>query len=168
MNTSEKKSVRRRELRADARARKRAEKFASQLKPGETLLLLGHFSGAKALLAWLAVIVALLVANRLLLGRPFAMLFCSILIMFAAYEASRALASAQNSAVLVTDRRIYGVAGDLLFDLRYRDIRSIGVRNDILLDTGDPGTSVRLRFLTNAKEFYNTVMPQFRRYQGRG
>ncbi len=139
---------------------KKAERYIEKLSSGEKVLLLGKFSGVKTMVLCLFIILAVVLINRTFLGNTFVMLACNVGAVVAAFEASKALAIAQNSVAVVTDRRIIGVIETKTFDLRYKDIKSIGASNFLFLDTGDPKTSIRIKHMTNAHEFYQAVRQQ--------
>lgn len=160
MRISEKLQPNCREGKNTEKERKKAENYLVQLKPGENLLLLGRFNGTKVLIVCVGAIIGLVMINWLVIRNPAATMLSNILVVFAAFEASTAVANAQNSVVLVTDRRIFGVAGMMPFYLNYRELKGIGTQPHILLDTGDPKTSVRLRYLQNEQEFYHTAILQ--------
>ena len=163
MDKLEEKSVLSREDKYQAKLQKKAAPYLGKLKPGEQVLLLGRFSGMGTFFFYLAIVVALIVLNRIVLGNALLMLVCNIGVVIAAVEASKAVAGAQNSVAVVTDRRVMGIVGMKPFDLRYREIKSIGASTFLFLDTGVPQTSVRLKYLANAKDFYNTVAPLVRK-----
>ena len=165
MRIPDKQRSRRREARNVEKERKKAKKYLAQLKPGENLILLGRFHGIKVLVVCVAAILVLVTVNRLLIQNFAATMLSNILVVFAAFEASTAVANAQNSVVLVTDRRIFGVAGMTPFHLAYRDLKGIGAQNYIFLDTGDPKTSVRLRYLANTQDFYHAAMPLLQKHR---
>lgn len=136
---------------------KRAKRYIEKLNTGERVLLLGNFSGIKTLVIGLIVILGIVFLNRCFLGNTFVMMACNISAMLAAFEMSKAVSAAQNAVAVVTDRRIIGVMETKTFEIKYQDIRSIGSSNRIFLDTGSPRTSIRLKYMSNANEFYQIV-----------
>lgn len=136
---------------------KRAKRYIEKLNTGERVLLLGHFSGMKTLVIGLIVILVMVLVNRCFLGNTFVMMACNVGAMLTAFEMSKAVSAAQNAVAVVTDRRIIGVIETRTFEIKYQDIRSIGSSNRIFLDTGSPGTSIRLKYMSNASEFYQIV-----------
>lgn len=141
---------------------KRAERYIEKLNAGEQILFLGHFSGMKSLSVNLLIILGVVLINRHFLGNTFVMMACNIGAVVAAFEASKAVSAAQNAVVVVTDRRIIGVMETRTFDLKYQNIRSIGASSRIFLDTGDPRTSIRLKYMSNTDEFYRIVQKRCR------
>ena len=138
-------------------AEKKAARFLNNLKPGENVLIIGEFSGIKAFAINLALVVALILVNRFVIGKSSFTMMLNILVVLFSFEASKALAQSQSSVVIATNHRIIGTVNLKPIDLEYRDIQSIGIPERIFLDTGSPKTSVRLQGLTNSQEFFRII-----------
>lgn len=160
MNEIKKAGMTRSEKKAE-REQKKAERFLRELKPGEAILAMGEFSGLKPFLFDLAAVIALIVVNRFMIGKAAVTLLINILVVLFSFEASKALANAQSSVAIATNRRILGTVNMKPFDIKYRDLNSIGLPERLFLDTGDPGSSVLLKNVTNAREFYHVIRPLY-------
>lgn len=143
------------------REQKKAERFLRELKPGEEILAMGEFSGLKPFLFDLAAVVALIVLNRFMVGKNAVTLLINILVVLFSFEASKVLANAQSSVAIATNRRILGTVNMKPFDIRYRELHTIGVPERLFLDTGEPASSVLLKNMTNTREFYHVIRPLY-------
>ena len=96
-----------------------------------------------------------------MIGKAAVTLLINILVVLFSFEASKVLANAQSSVAIATNRRILGTVNMKPFDIKYRDLNSIGLPERLFLDTGDPGSSVLLKNITNAREFYHVIRPLY-------
>ena len=136
---------------------KKVQELTEQLKPGERVEEVGQFSCALNMVFFFAVAIGSLVVGRLFKHMLPVVLLTNLLSMWMMVDAARALFQVQNSCVLVTDRRTFGVSGGKHFDLPHRKIVNV-VRNRVLfLDGGDAQSSVVIRNLTNVEDLYRAI-----------
>ena len=127
------------------------------LKQGEKVIAVGEFSALPRIC-----LLCFTAAFSFVLGRVFdkhnaVRLVTNRLYMCMVADAARALANVQGSYVTVTNRRVFGAAGQKQFDLPHRQIKGVYMRSGLFLDSGSAQTSVWLRNLKNRKELYSVL-----------
>lgn len=128
----------------------RLRELEQQLEPGERIEALGQFRCIGRLLVYAAAAVLSLVAVRLLIQRTALVMIANLVGMWMMVEAARTLHNAQNSSVVVTNRRTFGQAGGKDFDLPHGGFIPVLHQRVLFLDSGEPHSSVALRDLANA------------------
>lgn len=152
-----------REEKREAKFRSKAEKYLAQLEPTEEVLLLGRFSALRLFCFCMAIMIGLFLVNWLVPEKStFITMACNIGVVIAVFEACRAVAAARNAVLVVTDRRILGEADMRAFDIPLGRIRNLAPGFVLFVDTGEPQTSIRLKYLVNTRDFYNTLAPLIR------
>ena len=102
------------------------------LKQGEKVIAVGEFSALPRIC-----LLCFTAAFSFVLGRLFdkhiaVLLVTNLLSMCMVADAARALANVQGSYVTVTNRRVFGAAGQKQFDLPHRQIKGVYMRSGIL------------------------------------
>lgn len=133
-----------------------------ELKTGETIEVTGEFRALSSICPFFAVAALSFVAGRIFTSQLFVLLLTNLLSVWMMADAARALVTAQNSCVLVTNRRIYGLAGQKRFCLTHHQIHQIHERGGLFLDAGEARSSVMLRYLSN-QQAVKTALEQHRR-----
>lgn len=131
--------------------KQRLSALHKELKPGERVEATGEFSAARGVCIFFAVALLSFAAGRIFASRIVVLMLTNLLSMWMMVDAARALFTAQNSCVLVTDRRVFGSAGEKPFSLTHRQIKQIYERSGLFLDSGEAHSSVMLRYLSNRK-----------------
>lgn len=145
---------------------KKVDALVSQLKPGERVEEVAHFSCAASMCIFFAVAFASLIAGRILIHTTLPVfsvsMLTNLLSMWMMVDAARALYTVQNSCVVVTNRRTFGTAGGKEFDLSHKKLVQAAMSGPVwgrvlFLDGGDAQSSVVLRSLTNKQAIYQAI-----------
>lgn len=135
----------------------RLDELRAELKPGETLEVVGDFRVLPALLPFFAVAIVSFIAGRIFTSSLLFLLVTNLVCVWMMADAARALVNIQSSCVLLTDRRAYGLAAGKRFNLTYRQIRQIHAHRGLFLDGGDAHSSVLIRHLSNQKAVLEAI-----------
>lgn len=127
------------------------------LKQGEKVIAVGEFSALPRICLFCFTAAFSFVLGRLFDKHIAVLLVTNLLSMWMVADAARALANVQGSYVTVTNRRVFGAAGQKQFDLPHRQIKGVYMRSGLFLDSGSAQTSVWLRNLKNRKELYSVL-----------
>ncbi|MDR3766314.1 MAG: hypothetical protein Q3Y08_04665 [Butyricicoccus sp.] len=133
------------------------DKLREELKPGETLEVVGEFRVLPALLPFFLIAIISFVVGRVFSSSLLFLLVTNLVCVWMMADAARALVNIQNSCVLVTDRRAFGLAAGKRFDLTHHQIRQIHAHRGLFLDAGEARSSVVLRHLCNQKTVLQTL-----------
>ena len=136
---------------------KKVEDLKEQLKPGERVEEVGQFNCAANLALFFSVALASLAAGRFFSHMLPVVLLTNLLSMWMMVYAAQALYSVQNSCVLVTDRRTFGVASGKRFDLPHRKLVQVVQGKVLFLDGGDAHSSVALKNLSNSECLFQAI-----------
>ena len=136
---------------------KKVDVLKEQLRPGERVEAVGLFSCTASLCLFFGVALASLAAGRIFVHMLPVVLVSNLVCMWMMVDAARALYTAQNSCVLVTDRRTFGVAGGKEFYLPHKRLVHVIKGRVLFLDGGDAHSSVALRNLSNGGPVYEAI-----------
>ena len=136
---------------------KKIAALKEQLKPGERVEEIGIFRCWANLALFVAVAIASLLIGRFFSRNLPVVLLTNLLSMWMMVYAAQALYSTQNSCVLVTDRRTFGMASGKAFDLPHRKLQQIIQGRVVFLDGGDAHSSVVLKNLSNRSQVCQAI-----------
>lgn len=136
---------------------KKIAALKEQLKPGERVEEVGIFRCWASLALFVAVAIASLLIGRFFSRNLPVVLLTNLLSMWMMVYAAQALYSTQNSCVLVTDRRTFGMAAGKAFDLPHRKLQQIIQGRVVFLDGGDAHSSVVLKNLSNRSQVCQAI-----------
>lgn len=136
---------------------KKVAELQEQLKPGEQVEEIARFTCTASMCAFFAVAIGALAAGRMFAHILPVVLLSNLLSMWMMVDAARALFRVQNSCVLVTDRRTFGISDGKHFDLPHRRLSNLVAGRVLFLDGGDAHSSVVLRNLSNRDDLYRAI-----------
>ncbi len=127
------------------------DQFQQELKPGEVLEAIGEFRILPVLFPFFLIAAISFVVGRVFSSSLMLLLTTNLICVWMMADAARALVTIQNSCVLVTNRRAFGLAAGKRFNLTHHQIRQIHARRGLFLDSGEARSSVFLKHLCNQK-----------------
>lgn len=140
-----------------ASEQKKVAALKERLKPGEQVAEVGVFRCSANIALFFAIAIASLVAGRIFSHNLPVVLLTNLLSMWMMVDAAQALYSTQNSCLLVTDRRTFGMAGGKEFDLPHRKLHQLVQGRVVFLDGGDAHSSVVLKNLSNRTQVCQAI-----------
>ncbi|MGE4276712.1 MAG: hypothetical protein AB7E30_05960 [Lawsonibacter sp.] len=136
---------------------KKVMELKQQLRPGEQLEEVALFNCTVDICAFFVVAIGALIVGRMFGHVIPVLLLTNLISMWMMVDAARALFQVQNSCVLVTDRRTFGVSGGKQFELPHRKLINVAMGRVLFLDGGDAYSSVVLRNLSNKNAVYTAI-----------
>ena len=136
---------------------KKVDELKKELKPGERVEEVALFSCKASMCVFFAIALASFAAGRIFYRSFPIVLLTNLLSMWMMVDAARALFQVQNSCVLVTDRRTFGISGGKHFDLPHKKLVQIHRSRLLFLDGGDAHSSVVLRNVSNSASVYDAI-----------
>lgn len=138
---------------------KRISELEKQRKVGEKRVYIPNISGLKYIVLFLVVAAVSFVLGRIFTSQLAVLMFTNIFSMIMVVYLAKVLIYTQESCVLITNKRIYGKAGQKDFNIFYYNIKNVyNYKKGILIDTENEYDSIFLRYLTNKEETYNALV----------